>query len=335
MTCNSSQPNTGKLTSKKLYADKGAANLSDRRLIDTIMNDSQDTIYFKDSNSRFILNSMAHVKQFGLSNPRDLAGKCDADFYPADFVKKTVADEQEIMRTGMAKIGIVEKWERENGESVWFSASKHPLYNDLGQIVGTWGTSRDITALKRAELELERVNARLEQANSKLMELAVIDELSGLYNRRNFDEILDKTTHVYLRQQERGIASTFCLIILDIDDFKWINDTHGHLFGDAGIRHISNLLTEHTRTSDSAFRYGGDEFAVILPDTDHIGAIDMADRLRIIVLQNPLIIRDQQISLTVSLGVSCFEDQRDSNEMIRQADAMLYKSKREGKNRVS
>ena len=316
------------------YSNDGTAVLSDMLLLHTIMDNSTDTIYFKDSQSRFLLNSKAHARQFGLSDPLELKGKSDADFYPEEFAAKARQDEQKIMQTGKSIVGIVEKWERPDGKSVWFSASKHPLYNDLGQIVGTWGTSRDITDLKTAEQALEHVNARLEQANAKLLELAVIDELSGLYNRRNFDDILQRTFNIYQRLRERCLPANFCLLILDVDNFKVINDTYGHLVGDTAIKFISNLLTEHDRASDYAFRYGGDEYAVILPDTNYEGGVILAERLRSIIENNPLIIGPITIRLTVSIGISVLGTHTEPEQMIREADANLYMCKQNGKNRV-
>src|SRR5664279_1284693 len=104
-------------TSIPLFSNEGNAVLSDSQLIRTIMNNSQYTIYFKDVHSRFILNSKAHALQFGLSDPSDLKGKSDLDYYPEPFVRKSIQDEQEIMRTGLPLIGIVEKWDRDNGSS--------------------------------------------------------------------------------------------------------------------------------------------------------------------------------------------------------------------------
>jgi len=329
----SQSDNPGSMSDINHFAS-GKAVLSDAQLIRTIMNNSSDTIYFKDSHSRFIMNSKAHAVQFGFSDSPELAGKSDADFYPAVFAEKAIRDEQEIMRTGRPMIGIVEKWDRPDGTSTWFSASKYPLFNDLGQVVGTWGTSRDITDLKSAEHELERVNARLEQANAKLLELAVIDELSGLSNRRNFDEILWKTFNIYLRLRERRLPANFCLLILDIDNFKVINDTYGHVSGDTAIKYVANLLTAHARTSDYSFRYGGDEYAVILPDTNYTGAFELAERLRVIIETNPLLIRDTTLHMTVSIGISNFENHTEPEQMIVEADTNLYQCKNEGKNRV-
>lgn len=312
---------------------KCADNLGDSQLIRTIMDNSSDTIYFKDCKSTFILNSKAHAKQFGYDDPRDLIGKSDSDFYPPEFAEAAAADEQRIMLTGEPIIGRIEKWSKANGESVWFSASKYPLYDANNHIVGTWGTSRDITDLKKAEEELERLNHELAVANEKLKEISIIDELSGLYNRRYFYETLRKTARIYARMRGRGYSATFSLLLIDIDGFKDVNDQFGHLVGDAAIKHIAHLLVSHIRSSDYAFRYGGDEFAIILPDTDHKGALELAERLRLLISETPLKYRGNHPLMTISLGTSSYCDQIDSLEMVQEADANLYESKKRGKNR--
>ena len=309
--------------------------LPDELIVRTIMDNSQDTIYFKDRDSRFLLNSFAHARQFGFSDPRDLVGKSDWDFFPESFVRQSLADEQEIMRTGIPIIGRVEKWEREDGSVVWLSASKYPLYDAAGRIVGTWGSTRDISALKAAEEELEQVNGQIRKMNAKLRELAVVDELSGLYNHRNFYDILRKTVHLYSRRSADDPCPQFCVALLDIDHFKAVNDSLGHLAGDAVIRHVSALLQENIRSSDYAFRYGGDEFALILPDCGLTGGRASAEHLRAVLEASACPWHGSQIRVTASIGVTCFTGTEESEVLIHDADSLLYRSKTEGRNRVS
>lgn len=318
---------------KNLKAFEGD-NLTESQLIQTIMNNSLDTIYFKDRESRFIFNSKAHVIQFGFEDPQALIGKTDFDFYPPEFAENARRDEQEIMRTGTPIVGRVERWEKDNGDVVWFSASKYPLYDEKGNIVGTWGTTRDISDLKAAEKELEHVNHEYELLNNKLKELSVVDELSGLYNRRHFYETLNKTMKIFFRVRGRGYSSTFSLVLMDIDDFKNINDTYGHLVGDMAIKHIADLIKNNTRLSDYVFRYGGDEFAIVLPDTDYPGSKELAGRLRKIVESDPLAYHGSTINLTISLGTSTYSDQIDAMEIVQEADMKLYEAKNAGKNQV-
>ncbi len=309
--------------------------LSESQLIRTILTNSQDMIFFKDLESRFIFTSLAHARKFGVENPLEIVGKCDADFYPPCFAENALRDEKDVMQTRKPIIGRIERWEKENGDVIWFSASKYPLYDDDGNLIGTWGTTRDITALKNAEKELEYVNHEFEILNNKLKELSVIDELSGLYNRRHFYDTLTKTTKIFSRVRGRGYSSTFSLVIMDIDHFKKVNDTFGHLVGDLAIKHVADLIKKNTRLSDYVFRYGGDEFAVILPDTDVKGSKELAERLRKTVEITPLEFNGKSLSMTLSLGTSTFQDHVDSMELVQEADMRLYESKNKGRNCVS
>lgn len=309
--------------------------LSETELLRVIMENSQDSFYFKDKDSRFILSSSAHTTRFGSFAKEDVIGKTDFDFYPEDFAQNALRDEQEIMRTGRPIIGRIERWNKENGEVIWFSASKYPLYDDTGELIGTWGTTRDITDLKNTEKELEHVNQEYENLNNKLKELSVIDELSGLHNRRHFYDTLNKTMKIFARVRGRGYKSTFSLVLMDIDDFKIINDTCGHLVGDDAIRHVAHLLKKNTRLSDYVFRYGGDEFAVILPDTDLFGSKEFANRLRGVVEATPFVHEDKKHTITISLGTATYLDQVDSVELVQEADMNLYTSKSSGKNRAT
>jgi diguanylate cyclase (GGDEF)-like protein len=140
---------------------------------------------------------------------------------------------------------------------------------------------------------------------------------------------------IFSRVRGRGYSSTFSLALMDIDDFKDVNDTYGHLIGDEVIRHIANLLKRNTRLSDYVFRYGGDEFAVILPDTDRQGSKEFANRLRTVVEATPFIHHGSRIKLTLSLGTATYTDQVDSVELVQEADMNLYTSKSNGKNRAT
>ena len=301
--------------------------LSDSLIISTLMTNSEDMIYFKDQNSKFILNNRAHANWFGLTNPSDLIGKCDGDFYPKDFADKLYHAEQEIMRTGVPVTNKMEKAMYARGPFLALSSSKYPLYDLDGKIMGTWGISRDMTKLVMAEEEVAKVNA-------KLKSLAMTDDLTKLFNQRHFYDSLEKMINLFSRKKKKGLSADFSLIILDIDLFKTINDTYGHVIGDTALRYVGGLIMAHSRMSDTAFRYGGDEFSLILQDTDLTAGTDLAERLRRIVEQNPLLIDEKKIDLTISLGVVCFEGETSTGELVQKADAKLYQAKNEGRNRV-
>lgn len=323
----SSENNTCKYIAPLPYMHKQSEILSDSMIINTLMNNSEDMIYFKDICSRFILNNRAHAARFGVSDPKDLRGKTDMDFYPSEFAEKLYQDEQEIMRTGIPVINYMEQEMLSSSKLLTLSSSKYPLFDRDGKIIGTWGISRDMTQLAQAESALAEANERLEA-------LSLIDELSGLYNQRHFYNILEKTIKHYLQKITDDLSADFSLILMDIDNFKQINDTYGHVDGDTAIRYVSGLILANTRVSDISFRYGGDEYAVILPDTDLTQACELAERLRSTIEQNPLLIGDSKIELTLSMGVIRFDGDVSAAEMVKKVDLKLYQAKKEGRNRV-
>lgn len=296
-------------------------------MILAIRNSSQDTIYFKDKNSKFIWNSLALAHQFGLDSPSEMIGKTDGDYFPQAFFERTRAEEQKIMETGAPLIAQIEEWTDPQGKTHWFSVFKYPLYDLKGNIIGTWGTSRDITALKETEAALERKNRQFKR-------LSRIDELSGLYNRRYFYEILKKNAALFERRNE-ALPYTFSLITLDVDHFKTVNDTFGHSKGDEVIRHVADIMLMNSRESDIVFRIGGDEFSVLLPDTDRNAALAQAERIRGKIEHTPIIFGGHPMRLTVSLGVACYSEHGSTEEMIHVADERLYMSKQLGRNRAT
>ncbi|HPJ02048.1 MAG TPA: GGDEF domain-containing protein [Candidatus Limiplasma sp.] len=307
------------------FSHEATSLIADTLILDTLLHFSQDTIYFKDVHSRFILNNRAHLLQFGKSNPSEMCGMTDADLYPKIFADQCRKDELYVMETGVPIIDRVEQAVNAKGEVIIYSTCKYPLYNQNGGLIGTWGISRDVTQLIEAQEEVARINA-------KLTALALIDELSGLYNQRHFYNILKITIDQYTRKRMGGLKADFCLIYLDIDNFKTINDQYGHVTGDAVIRYVAGQLTAHTRSSDTAFRYGGDEYALILPDTTVETGRVMGERIRRVIKQNPLVKNGIEIPISVSLGIVEYHDETKPSELVEKADAMLYKAKSEGKN---
>ncbi len=168
----------------------------------------------------------------------------------------------------------------------------------------------------------------LQKANQQLQHLSRTDHLTQLYNRGHWEQRLQ---FEYSRHGH-GIA----LLMLDIDHFKSINDRYGHQAGDAVIKRLSELIHEHVRDSDVAGRYGGEEFAILLPHTDLAGARTLAERLRQSVQAQRVLHNDQAIAFTISLGIACLDrPSRDHRCLIEWADQALYASKHAGRNCVS
>ncbi len=315
---------------------KGKLNpfFSDEKILEVIRNYANDTIYFKDTQSRFIWNNRSHAAQFGVSDPQEMVGKTDADYFPKDFALRARKEEMEIMDTRTPLISNIEKLEKPDGSVVWYSASKYPIIDNTDQVIGTWGISRNITALKIVEEELSRTN-------EKLKRLSQVDDLTGLFNRRYFYEMIEKTASQYDRRNSRrkddDPNDTFSLISLDIDFFKKINDDYGHNKGDDVLRLVAGILTSQCRKSDMVFRIGGDEFMMLLPDTPLKGAKVQAERVRSALSGAPIVLDENSdaVRLTASMGISCYRDCRDVAELIHSADERLYTSKNLGRDRAT
>jgi two-component system cell cycle response regulator len=189
----------------------------------------------------------------------------------------------------------------------------------------------ELSARVRTQIRRQRYAVELRQSVTNTLALAVTDELTGLYNRRYFDRhltlMLDKA-----REQERDMA----VMLIDMDFFKSVNDTHGHDIGDAVLKEFAVRLRRNIRGVDLACRFGGEEFVVLMPDTDYRQAQNVAERVRTAVAEREFDMGTQQaLAVTVSVGVALNESETDTPEMIlKRADVALYRAKREGRNRV-
>ncbi|NIQ57119.1 MAG: diguanylate cyclase [Gammaproteobacteria bacterium] len=164
-----------------------------------------------------------------------------------------------------------------------------------------------------------------------LKEKAEADALTGLANRHVMDEALSEAD-AHFRRYRRPVG----LLVLDIDHFKAVNDSYGHAAGDAVLRVVANIVDRAVREVDTAARYGGEEFVVLLDETMRRGAVDVAERLRTTIEETPVQFGGEQIHVKVSIGVSaCPECVEQPAGLMASADAMLYRSKESGRNRVT
>lgn len=242
-----------------------------------------------------------------------LLGRAAADMLGTKFEFPTVAGEArevEVLRDGQQIIA-----EMRTAQTDW---EGKPAY---------LASLRDITQRKLDEQKIREQQAKLEEANVKLEALATLDGLTGLKNRRTFQERLADEVH---RAQRYQIALS--LLILDVDHFKQFNDTFGHPAGDEVLKSVAKLLRLAVRDTDFVARYGGEEFVVLMPYTDKDAAMKLAERLRGAIATAPWPKR----AVTASFGVASLAgDCATETELLSQADKALYHSKRAGRNRVS
>ncbi|MEN3013114.1 MAG: GGDEF domain-containing protein [Endomicrobiia bacterium] len=172
-------------------------------------------------------------------------------------------------------------------------------------------------------------NARLFK---KIQEMSITDALTGVYNRRYLEKKLPEEIELAKRYK-----SFLSIGILDIDDFKHYNDTNGHLLGDECLKKVAEVVTSTLRSGDIVFRYGGEEFIVVLPATDKSGAFIACEKIRKNIESYPFENRDKQPlgKITVSIGISVYPvDAQEETSLIKIADENLYRAKKSGKNRV-
>jgi diguanylate cyclase (GGDEF)-like protein len=176
-----------------------------------------------------------------------------------------------------------------------------------------------------------RMKEKIDADNVKLHKLATTDPLTHIYNRRAFFDIANSFFSLVQRDKTQ-----LAILILDIDYFKSINDTYGHVAGDKVLKHLVQTVQKCLRKSDIFARYGGEEFIILLPDADINAAQNVAQKIRTTVQNTPFIFKNgEQIPITVSIGCSQFQrDDTDLNDIIARADSALYAAKKNGRNRV-
>ena len=182
----------------------------------------------------------------------------------------------------------------------------------------------------KQERDQLRVNAAEAAVRAEAaQERAMTDALTGLLNRYGLQHVLARE-HAEARRYDRPLS---CLMI-DLDNFKIINDTYGHASGDIALQQVAGILREAVRRSDTVFRHGGEEFLVLLPETDLEGATALAEKIRANASSRPFGDGERVFHLTLSVGASALFDHESGNDMIARADMALYHAKERGRNRV-
>lgn len=263
-----------------------------------------------------------HIYLFGLD-------KLSADFYAIDCIV-----------TGMCIIGLlayqsnldnIEK-ERAQKEALDYATQKRQAQEEL-LAVQEEAQEQLENAVQERTFELNIALQELEDANQELEKKNTIDELTGLFNRRYYDQKIQAE----FRRSRRNLTP-LSIVVVDIDHFKNINDTHGHSIGDMCIQQLAVLIKSSLRRSgDIGCRYGGEEFCLILPETEQDGAMSLADDLRATVNEHPFHFPNIELSITISCGVSTYMQQEnvEAIDVFNAADKALYQAKKAGRNQVS
>lgn len=279
---------------------------------DGIVQTTTDGIAVEDDEGHFTFINSAAAAMLGYT-PDELIGQHRAIITPPDQ-QPTVqaADERRTHgETDHYELELV----RKDGTRFPALIGGTPRFED-GRLAGTLATFTDMTERKRAEEALRK--------------LAITDPLISCFNRRHFFSLAEKELARSVRYKHQLSA-----IMIDIDHFKQVNDTYGHIVGDQVLVAIARRIEDLLRTTDIFARYGGEEFVILLPESSTIQARQTAERLREKAAE-PLRINELEISLSISLGISCRsgEDDISIDALLDRADQALYAAKQAGRNRV-
>ncbi len=305
----------GKLDLQAALAGEPLAGI-ERICMRNLLNSTAERIYFKDLQSRFLLVSAGWLATAAPGySLEEVIGKTDFDFFTEEHAAAALADEQRIIGSGEALVGKLEQETFPDRDGPWVASTKMPLRDEKGEIIGTFGISRDVTAQVNAE------NALAYQV--------LHDPVTGLANRVALMDRLSQALLALERQPGRLAA-----LYVDLDHFKQINDSFGHDAGDQVLREIGRRLAQFSRHSDTVARLGGDEFVVLcgaLRDDDDVGLI--GERI-VREVRAPYIEDGCDLTVTCSVGIVITSNPRaDPEELIRDADAAMYEVKQSGRNR--
>jgi diguanylate cyclase (GGDEF)-like protein/PAS domain S-box-containing protein len=307
-------------------AEKERANANLRaseELFRAFMNASPFLSYIKDAAGRLLFYNRSFAQRFGVSEYAWL-GRTDEQLWSRKLTKSVRTHDLEVMAGGRM-VETEENIRNSDGTVSSLRSFKFPCHDSAGNVLLA-GVAVDVSEEVAHQIELERYHRELEEANDQLRKLAVTDELTGLRNRRSFEERMVMEFSM-ARRRKRELS----VLLIDVDNFKTINDRWGHAAGDEVLRRLGTILRTTVRLPDLPARYGGEEFVVLLPESGEESAMGLARR----VMQRVAAEDWDNEPLTISVGMAAMNESLESGfQLVELADEALYAAKRAGKNRV-
>tara|TARA_Y100001956_G_scaffold46276_3_gene44993 strand:+ start:3068 stop:3979 length:912 start_codon:yes stop_codon:yes gene_type:complete len=282
-------------------------------LHEVVLNEIGSYVFVKNRRGEYLYANQLTLELFN-TNLESLKGKTDYDFFHHELLEDILHSDNTVFETAETVTNEEHTRAIPDGKLRIYRAIKKPIISSkTKQVIGLIGVSTDITDL---------VNMR-----EKLAELANTDELTKLCNRRKLWQFFSSAFHQAIESK----APLSCIVI-DIDYFKQINDTHGHDFGDKVIVELAEIIRRNLRSEDCCGRIGGEEFLIVLNKTQAQGAHDIAERLRIAFQTSPL--NNPKAPFSISCGVTeLAPEDGDFFALYRRADQALYEAKHNGRNK--
>ncbi len=295
-----------------LLSDRAAL---ERLVIRNLLATPGERVFFKDLESRFLLVSQGWLLDLGPGcGLDDVIGKSDFDFFSHEHAAAAFEDEQQIIRTGEAMLTKIERETFHGRPDAWVSTTKLPLVDDEGNIVGTFGISRDVTAQVMAE--------------KALAHQALHDPVTGLPNRL---ALMDRLSQALLGLDRT--CNRMALLFIDLDNFKMINDSLGHEAGDRVLVEVGRRLTRICRQGDTVARFGGDEF-VMLCNVRDVDVVHSIAKRAVRAIGEKVVAEGQDFCITGSIGIVVNDDpSADPGVLLQAADIAMYQAKGAGRNR--
>jgi diguanylate cyclase (GGDEF)-like protein/PAS domain S-box-containing protein len=304
--------------------EKASAGLrASEELFRAFMNASPFLSYIKDAAGRLLFYNRSFAQRFGVSEYAWL-GRTDEQLWSRSLTKSVRTHDLEVMAGGRM-VETEEHIRNSDGTVSSLRSFKFPCHDSAGNVLLA-GVAVDVSEEVAHKAELERYHRELEEANDQLRKLAVTDELTGLRNRRSFEERMVMEFSM-ARRRKRELS----VLLIDVDNFKLINDRYGHAAGDEVLRRLGMILRTTVRLPDLPARYGGEEFVVLLPESGEESAMGLARR----VMQRVASEDWDNETLTISVGMAAMNESLENGfQLVELADEALYAAKRAGKNRV-
>ena len=254
------------------------------------------------------------IRQIGGYDPDEIVGRAAIDLVDPADAAAVVQAHRAALADPTRTIIVEYRAHAASGETRWFETHTRAVTDEAGEVTGVVSAIRDVGHRKSVERRLSHA--------------ALTDPLTGIANRRAFDAQLERAI------EAAGADGFGCVALFDLDLFKSVNDRHGHAAGDAVLRAFADLVRGRMRDTDFIARFGGEEFAVILPGTAPEQARFICDRLRATLAATPVVVGETSVGVTVSGGVARYDGTMGAAAILAAADAALYEAKRMGRDRM-